>query len=128
VRSGSVSRRASSNTGLWEWEPAGAAYFSPAWKRLLGYADHEIPNRFEEWSSRVHPGDLPRLMAEVDGLPETTSAAMGERVPHPSQRRVLSLVSGKGRPPECDEQGRVKRVLGAHIDITDSSRQKNDSA
>ncbi|MFY9659047.1 MAG: PAS domain-containing protein [Terriglobales bacterium] len=111
----------SSNTGLWEWEPAGAAYFSPAWKRLLGYADHEIPNRFEEWSSRVHPGDLPRLMAEVDAYlklpPQRWESEFRIRHRDGSYRWFLARAA-----PECDEQGRVKRVLGAHIDITDSKQ------
>jgi len=46
---------------------------------------------------------------------------MGERVPHPSQRRSYRWFLARAAP-ECDEQGRVKRVLGAHIDITDSKQ------
>jgi len=40
------SRAESSNTGLWEWEPAGAAYFLRR-ETSAGLCDHEIPNRFE---------------------------------------------------------------------------------
>ncbi len=39
---------------------------------MLGYADNEIANRFEEWASRLHPEDhrpaLAKLHAYMDGL------------------------------------------------------------
>ncbi|HJV52760.1 MAG TPA: PAS domain-containing protein, partial [Noviherbaspirillum sp.] len=42
--------------GFWEWDiRSNDVYFSPQWKRHLGYRDEELPNRYEEWESRVHP-------------------------------------------------------------------------
>ena len=108
----------SSNTGLWEWEPTGETYLSPTWKRLLGYADHEIPNRFEEWSSRVHPDDLPRVMAQVEvylkNPPPKWESEFRIRHRDGSYRWFLARAAA-----QCDEQGRLKRVRGAHIDITE---------
>ena len=115
----------SSNTGLWEWEPAGKTYLSPTWKRLLGYADHEIPNRFEEWSSRVHPDDLPRLMADVETYvkrpPQRWEAEFRIRHRDGSYRWFLARAAS-----QCDERGRLKRVLGAHIDITQRKRAEEE--
>jgi PAS domain-containing protein len=43
-----------SNIGLWDGTTAAiAVYLSPEWKRQLGYEDHEISDRLDEWSSRV---------------------------------------------------------------------------
>ena len=40
-------------------------YIDPVVKRVLGYADHEFPNKLEEWLARVHPDDRPALDARV---------------------------------------------------------------
>ena len=54
---------AASGIGLWDWNiAAGTVYFSPEWKAQLGYRDHEIENRFEEWERRLHPADRERCL------------------------------------------------------------------
>src|SRR5436309_9950454 len=58
--------------GLWEWNvQSNAVYFSPEWKRQLGYEDHELRSRFGEWEERVHPEDrnstLAALKAYLEG-------------------------------------------------------------
>ena len=56
--------------GFWELEIAtGAVYFTPRWKQILGYEDHELENRIEAWESRLHPEDYARAVAPVrDGF------------------------------------------------------------
>ena len=45
--------------GLFDWDmQADTVYFSPGWKRLLGYEDHEIKNKFSEWERLTDPEDL----------------------------------------------------------------------
>ena len=108
----------SSNTGLWEWEATGETHISPTWKRLLGYADHEIPDRLDDWPNHIHPDDRPRLTASVEAnlknLPQMWEDEFRFRHKDGSYRWLLARAA-----PEFDEQGRLKRVLGAHIDITE---------
>ncbi|MEJ7592160.1 MAG: PAS domain-containing protein [Planctomycetaceae bacterium] len=53
-----------SNTGLWDWNlQTDDVHFSTIWKRQIGYEDHEIQNRFDEFRSRVHPDDVERVLA-----------------------------------------------------------------
>src|SRR5215472_9620346 len=62
--------------GWWDRDlRTNTVYLSPRWKQLLGYAEHDIPHRFEEWTERVHPDDLERVMImlqqQMDGHVET---------------------------------------------------------
>ena len=52
--------------GSWEWSVAdNAVYFSPQWKKLLGFQDDEIPNKVEEWSSRLHPAERELILSRI---------------------------------------------------------------
>ncbi|MCX6607129.1 MAG: diguanylate cyclase [Acidobacteria bacterium] len=56
-----------SNDGLWYWSIAtGEFTVNAAWARLLAYKPGEIKDDIEEWWSRVHPGYLEQLRADVD--------------------------------------------------------------
>ncbi|MCK6452617.1 MAG: PAS domain S-box protein, partial [Alphaproteobacteria bacterium] len=46
------------NVGLWDWDLASdEVYFSPEWKRQIGYEDDEIAGNLSEWETRLHPED-----------------------------------------------------------------------
>lgn len=52
-----------SQTGLWDWDLAtNRVYFSPEWKRQLGYDEHELDDRFEVFEERLHPDDRVRVL------------------------------------------------------------------
>lgn len=54
------------NDGLWDWHlRSNRVYFSPRWKSMIGYAEHEIHDRCEEWLDRIHPDDCDRLRQEL---------------------------------------------------------------
>lgn len=106
------------NVGLWEWDLAtNQVYFSPEWKRQIGYADHEISNDINEWQSRLHPDDRDRTVEMVHRFatnpwPDYNSEF---RLRHKdgSYRWILVQASLL-----LDEQGRPSRMLGSHLDIT----------
>ena len=52
--------------GLWEWKvEAQEVYYSKRYKELLGYAEHEFLNQFEEFESRLHTDDHDRVMQAI---------------------------------------------------------------
>src|SRR5262245_24626627 len=53
--------------GLFDWDLAtDRCYYSPEWKRQIGYADEEISDDIEEWRSRVHPEDMPWIARDIE--------------------------------------------------------------
>ncbi len=104
--------------GLWDWDVPGATvYFSRRWKEMLGYADDEIGTDLTEWSSRVHPEDVDRVMADVQRHLEGRTARYANehrvRCKDGSYKWVLS----RGTVFSRDAQGKPARVLGTHTDI-----------
>src|SRR5262245_17705696 len=60
------------NDGLWDWSlKDDHLYVSTRWKQMLGYQEDELSHSPEEWFSRIHPEDLPRvrrmIQAHLDG-------------------------------------------------------------
>jgi PAS domain S-box-containing protein len=109
-----------SQDGLWDWDlTTDAVYYSPRYKAMLGYKDHEFPNRREEWAKRVHPDDYDRVRGELRA--------------HFKSRESLSWVEFRFRHKDGSYRwirsrafvlrdpisGRVYRMAGSHEDITD---------
>lgn len=54
------------NDGLWDWDMrTGHIYYSPRWKQMLGYDDHEVGNGPDEWFDRIHTEDRTKVRAEL---------------------------------------------------------------
>ena len=76
---------AAGGVGVWDWNLAtGDIFIDPLLKELLGYPDHEIPNRGEGWRRLVHPDDAARVseraQAHIDG--ETPAYEVEHRMLH----------------------------------------------
>ena len=109
------------NVGLWAWDlVSNTVYYSPQWKRQLGYAENEISNVFDEWRSRLHPDDRERVMRTIDTFLKSSSVdhQVEFRLRHRdgTYRWILSqttLLRGVDNRPLS--------MVGSQIDIT---RQK----
>jgi diguanylate cyclase (GGDEF)-like protein/PAS domain S-box-containing protein len=57
---------AGANDGIWDWDlRANRLFYSPRWKWLLGYHEHEISDSPGEWLSRVHRDDRALLETAI---------------------------------------------------------------
>jgi PAS domain S-box-containing protein len=115
-----------SNDGIWDWDlRRDEVYFSPRWKTMLGYEDHEIFNKSTEWSNRIHPADadpvLKTLNAYLDGLLPNYEVVHRLRHKDGSYRWILSRgVAFR------DADGKPYRMAGSHTDITNSKNNEEE--
>ena len=105
--------------GVWDSDvPSGKAFFSKRYKEMLGYAEDEIGTGISEWSSRVHPEDMPRVRAALQPHLD------GKTAVYASEYRVLCKDGGykwildRGMVITRDAEGKPLRVVGTHADIT----------
>jgi len=110
-----------SSDGLWEYIDRDHVYFSPNWKRMLGYDDKELPNAPDTWYRHIHDEDIDRVKAGVQAFRENPDGLYQQvfRMKHKDGSDVYVLSKGGAIK---DEQGRVERYIGTHTDITELRR------
>ncbi|MFO0952038.1 MAG: PAS domain S-box protein [Isosphaeraceae bacterium] len=110
------------DAAVWDWDlRTGKIYFSPRWKSLIGYEDHEVPNDFDEWRSRLHPADLERAMSSVRAHLDADSPRyeLVYRLRHRDGTYRWMLTRGMTLH---DSSGRQARMVGANLDVTECRR------
>ncbi len=107
------------NDGLWDWDLlAGAIYYSPRWKSMLGHEAEEIGTGPDEWLGRIHPHDSEKVQSSLaDHLQGLTRHFECEhRLLHADQSYRWMLGRGVAvRGPD----GRCTRMAGSLRDITE---------
>jgi PAS domain S-box-containing protein len=105
--------------GPWDWDlTTNVVEFWPEWKRQIGYEPDEIPNRYDEWETRLHPEDregvLAALRAYLEGrVPEY---AVEFRLRH--KKGTYRWIYTRGVVLR-DTAGQQTHMIGCHLDITD---------
>jgi PAS domain S-box-containing protein len=109
-----------SGDGLWDWNMANnTVYFSRRWKEMLGFAEEEVGNTLEEWSSRVHPDDMNMVMQDINAHLD------GARQLYKNIHRVLckngewKWILDRGVVVARDDNGKAIRMIGTHADISE---------
>lgn len=109
--------------GVWEWNiPAGTVFYSPRWKTMLGYSVDEIGNSVDEWKSRVHPDDWPRVETQarqyLEGVTPNYSCEHRVRCKDGSYKWILD----HGKIVTRDAAGAPLVMIGTHTDV-DAQKQ-----
>jgi diguanylate cyclase (GGDEF)-like protein/PAS domain S-box-containing protein len=109
-----------SGDGVWDWNAqTNVVFYSPQWKAMLGYADHEIGNTVDEWHSRVHPEDKKCCHENLQ------RHFRGEVKVYQNEHRVFckdgtyKWILDRGKVIEWAADGKPLRVIGTHSDITE---------
>ncbi len=106
------------NDGLWDWNlKTGKIYFSPRWKEILGYAEHELSNSLQTWFDRIHPDDVDAIKSAIaNHLQNRTAHLQVEyRMMHKDGQYVWMLSRGIA---VRDKHHAPYRMSGSQTDIT----------
>ncbi|RPJ09366.1 MAG: EAL domain-containing protein [Spirochaetaceae bacterium] len=105
--------------GLWDWElDAGRVYYSPNWKKIIGYEPCELEDTPDMWFSRLHPADRNSIVSAMKKMQDGKLRRFEEeqRIIHRDGSYRWVITTGIAVP---DISGRVKRLTGCMTDITD---------
>ncbi len=108
----------SAGDGLWDWDMVNdKVHFSAYWKKMLGYADHEVENSFNGWKKLWHPDDAPTIEKKIqDHLNRISDKYEVEhRLLNKAGKWQWILTRGD---IIRDEQGNPIRWTGTNTDIT----------
>ncbi len=106
------------NDGVFDWDlRSDTVYFSPRWKKMLGYSEFEVGPSTREWFDRIHPDDEAafrrKLAAHLDG--ETEHFRLEHRIKSASGKWLWVLTRGLA---VRGADGRPARMAGSQSDIT----------
>jgi diguanylate cyclase (GGDEF)-like protein/PAS domain S-box-containing protein len=107
-------------TGLADFEagPDGVAHFSPNVLKQMGLPDdHSTRLRVEDWIHLVHPDDREIVNRVVSNVRDKDTHNCEFRIIRADNGEVRWLASSLML--ERDENGKVLRSIGAHLDITE---------
>jgi PAS domain S-box-containing protein len=105
---------------------AGRVRFTPAWKKILGYADAELPDTLATWHELIHPDDSAAAPDKagkkltVGARPFNVEFRMKHRRGHWVWIQCVGLQL-------LNAGGELERVIGLHLDITERKELEESS-
>jgi PAS domain S-box-containing protein len=107
-----------SNDGLWDWDlTTNEVYYSPRWKSMLGYDDHELAHHLDTWQRLLHPDDNAQAWEKFNAYMAGHSDRLEIefRMRHKAGHWV-NILSRAFK--QFDVQGQPVRLVGTHVDLT----------
>ena len=108
-----------SKDGLWDWNLVdNSVYFSPNYKRMLGYEDDELENDFTTWENKLHPDDKEKSLQFVQKFLKSDADHYEQqfRMQHKNGEYIIILARAK---KIFNENAQAIRLIGTHLDITE---------
>jgi len=107
-----------SNDGLFDWNlETNAIYYSPGWKKMLGYTNDELPNDFSVWEKTTDPEDVKKSWELQQKLiaKQIDRFVMEFKMKHKDGHWVDIMAKAEAI---FNEHGKAIRMVGTHTDIT----------
>ncbi|BCN94264.1 hypothetical protein THMIRHAM_20490 [Thiomicrorhabdus immobilis] len=112
-----------SQDGVWDWNlETNEVFYSPRWKSILGYKDHELSNAFSTWEKLLHPDDLETTKEYVQKFLESGEISFETRfrMQHKDGHYVPLLSRArKALIPNQKSNLQFTHLIGTHVDLSD---------
>jgi len=106
--------------GVWDWNiQTNQVFFSPSWKKMLGFAENEISHNINTWESLAHSDDIKQVYQEVE------QHFRGETEQFITEYRLqckdgnYKWILARGKVIEWTENNQPLRMIGTNTDITE---------
>ncbi|NEQ37518.1 MAG: response regulator [Okeania sp. SIO3I5] len=106
-----------SQDGIWDWNiRTNEIFYSPQWKKMLGYTEDEIFHKIDEWLKRIHPEDIDKVSAAIQEhlAKKNPSYRIEYRIKCKDDRFIWILDRGKA----LWESETPVRMVGTFVDIS----------
>lgn len=117
----------STGVGTWDWDlQTGHVAINERWAEIIGYSSKEIaPITVNTWQTYTHPDDFLECQKQLRAhwYGDADSYQTKFRMRHKSGAWVWVL--SNGRVVERDADNNPTRMLGTHLDISESEQQSN---
>lgn len=112
--------------GIFDWNLlTDEVYYSPAWKSMLGYKDDELPNDISVWEKLMDAEHVKKsweVQNEVINH-KRDRFEMYFKMKHKDGHWVDIHARSE---PVFDKSGKVVRMVGTHVDITERKQAENE--
>ncbi|HEY2720172.1 MAG TPA: PAS domain S-box protein, partial [Chitinophagaceae bacterium] len=109
--------------GVWEYNfQTEEVYYSPGYKKMLGFSEHEFQNDSQEWRGRIHPDDL-WLVKDVEqkyDRNEIQNHSIEYRIKNKSCNYIWVL--DRGMVIEKTKEGKPLKIIGTQSNIDDQKK------
>ena len=114
-----------SNIGIWDYDAtSNKTNFSEESSKILGFNSNEIKGNSEFWNDLVHPDDKEKYFADFTAHLEGKESLYQNISRVKNKNGEYRWILDKGRIFEWTEDKKAKRVIGVHVDITESKNKE----
>ena len=109
----------STGAGVWDLDLASEQILlSSRCKAMLGFADDEIGSHLADWHARIHPDDLPTLLAALQPLFDGRSDTFINEHRKRCKDGHWKWIQVRGMVATRDASGAPLRLIGTYLDIS----------
>ena len=115
-----------SKDGLFDWNlETNEIYYSPRWKKILGYDDNELPNDFSVWEKSTNQDDVKKSWELQQKLisKQIERFVLEFKMKHKDGHWVDILSQAEA---VCNDNGKAIRIVGTHTDITERKKAEQE--
>ena len=111
------------NEGIWDWDlETNLVEFDDRYYTMAGYRPGEFPGTLEEFQSRIHPQDVGMVMSTAEDYLSGKQSDFHVEFRFMCKDQTWIWIQGKGKIFEYTENGKPKRFIGTHTDITERKK------